>query len=496
MQGCKHFEPQLFYQVSLNQLVPSEHPVRRLSEVLDFCWVRSATAQEYSNTGKPSIDPVVIAKMLLLGYLYGIQSERQLMREVQVNLAYRWYLGYDLDESIPDHSILSKARRRLGLSFFDKLFEYILQRCQRAGLVKGENVLLDSTVVEANASLDSMTTLRYRPAEYWEQLENTTEPEGTYQCPEQPSEPSIGHRRPRSERTCDQKYSRTDPEASLHRRPGREPKLAYKTHFLADEQQGIVTAVASSASSVDDTAMVPELVEQHERRCGRAQRAVGDHLYGSQDCLEYLQDREMETVIPHRKGGNKHGGLDKSEFHYDSKKDVYICPAGRILHRRRTQKKNRKAFYSCEPQFCRACVLRSVCVSSDSPQAVRQVTRFDTPYTERAQSACQSRMGKRLLKKRQTCMEGLFGQAKSWHGLQRARWRGLWKMQIQSLLTAMVLNLKKLLAVVIRRKAKSCFSALGSVVFLLNRIIVSFMNYQYCFVLGIHHNFALIRISC
>jgi transposase len=487
----------LFYQVSLNQLVPSEHPVRRLAEVLDFSWVRSATARDYSNTGKPSIDPVVIAKLLLLGYLYDTRSERQLMREVQVNLAYRWYLGYDLDESIPDHSVLSKARRRLGLDFFEQLFEYILGCCQQAGLVRGENVLLDSTVVEANASLDSITALRYKPVEYWEQLENTAEPEdAVHQDLEEPAEPLMGHKRPRARRTCDQKYSRTDPEASLHRRPGKEPKLAYKTHFLADEQEGVVTAVASSASSVDDTAMVPELVEQHERRCGRAQRAVGDHLYGSQDCVGYLQDRQIETVIPQRKGGNKHGGLDKSEFHYDSRKDVYRCPAGHTLHRRHTQKKDRKAFYSCEPQMCQACPLRAACVSSGSPQAVRQVTRFDTPYAERAQATCQSGMGKRLLKKRQTCMEGLFGQAKTWHGLQRARWRGLWKMQVQSLLTAMVLNVKKLLQVVTRRKAKACRLAIDSGVFLSSKIISSFMTHQYRLVLSMNHNFALIGISC
>ena len=164
MQGCKKFEPRLFYQLSLNDLVPQNHLVRRLAEVLDFSWIRSATAALYSATGRPSIDPEVVAKLLLLGYLYNIDSERQLMREVQVNLAYRWYLGYDLDEEIPDHSILSKARRRLGAAFFEQLFEFTLGRCQNVGLVHGENVLIDSTVVDANASLDSLTTLRYRPS--------------------------------------------------------------------------------------------------------------------------------------------------------------------------------------------------------------------------------------------------------------------------------------------------------------------------------------------
>lgn len=459
MQGCKQFEPRLFYQISLDDLVPQEHLVRRLAEVLDFSWVRSATASLYSHTGRPSIDPVVVAKLLLLGYLYNIDSERQLMREVQVNLAYRWYLGYDLDEEIPDHSILSKARRRFGVGFFEQFFEFTLGRCQDVGLVHGQNVLIDSTVVEANASLDSVTTLRYQPAEYWQQLEQQAEPE----TDSDDSDRRLGQKRPKKDRTSDQKYSRTDPESSLYHRRGQEPKLAYKTHFLADEHKGVVTAVATSSAAVDDTAVVPQLVEQHERRCGTPRRAVGDHLYGSQDCLGYLQDKGIETVIRQRKGGNAHGGFDKSEFEYDSEGDSYRCPADHILRRRRTQQKDSKAFYSCDHRVCGQCELRSKCISSTDPDAVRQVTRFDTWYVERAQAACDSTEGKRLLKKRQTCMEGLFGQAKSQHGLDRARLRGLFKMHIQGLLTALVLNVKKLLQAVCRRRAVACHVGFGDV---------------------------------
>jgi len=450
MQGLKHFEPRLFYQFRLEDFVPQEHLVRRLANVLDFSWVRSQTASLYSHTGRPSIDPDVLAKLLLLGYLYNISSERQLMREVQVNLAYRWYLGYDLDEEIPNHSILSKARRRFGLEFFERLFEYILGCCQQAGLVRGENVLMDSTVVEANASLDSLTALRYRPIEYWEQLESQAEPQSDSDGTD---DRLLGQKRSREQRTCDRKYSTTDPDASLYHRRGQETKLAYKAHFLADEHKGVVTAVASSSAAVDDTTMVPELVEQHRHRCGAPKRAVGDHLYGSQDCLGYLQDKGIETVIRERKGGNAHGGFDKRKFEYDAQRDMFRCPAGQLLQKRRTQRKSRKAFYSCNRGVCEQCRFRGECVSSQHPGAVRQVTRFDTPYVELAQAACDSATGKRLLKRRQTCMEGLFGQGKSQHGLQRARLRGLMKMQMQALLTAMVLNIKKLLWAVFSKKA-------------------------------------------
>lgn len=461
MQGCKQFEPRLFYQLSLEKLLPKEHLVRKLAETLDFSWVRSATARYYSHTGKPSIDPVVVTKLLLLGFLYNLDSERQLLREVQVNLAYRWYLGYDLDEEIPDHSILSKARRRLGVEFFEKLFEYILTGCQQAGLVKGENVLIDSTMVQANASLDSVTTLRYQPREYWQQLEKTSGPENESDSHQTPSSDDkqnerMGQKRPRAQRTCDKKYSTTDPQASLQHRKGKGAQLAYKTHFLADEQSGIVTAVTASAAAVDDTAVVPRLLEQHEQRCGSPKRAVADRLYGSQDCLGYLQERDIETVIRQRQGGNAHGGFDKSEFVYDADQDVYCCPAGQTLRRRRTQKKNNKAFYSADREVCQSCPLQNECVSAKSTTGVRQITRFDTPYVARAEAACATVQGRRLLQKRQTCIEGLFGRAKSQHGLRRARWRGLSKMYLQSLLTAMVLNVKQLLQAVFGRKVAVC----------------------------------------
>ena len=451
MQGCKQFESRLFYQISLNDLLPQNHLVRRLAEALDFSWIRSATATLYSNTGRPSIDPEVVAKLLLLGYLYNIASERQLMREIQVNLAYRWYLGYDLDEEIPDHSILSKARRRLGTEFFEQLFEFILGCCQKVGLVNGENVLIDSTIVQANASLDSLTTLRYRPSEYWQQLEQQAEP----QIKSEVSDHRLGQKRPRKSRTSDKKYSKTDPDASLYHRFGQGSKLAYKTHFVADADKGVVTAVATSSAAVDDTAVVPELLEDHERSCGTPRRAVADHLYGSQDCLGYLQDKGIETVIRERKGGNAHGGFDKSEFSYDSELDIYRCPSGQILRRRHTQSRNGKAMYSCDVGVCGVCKLRGQCIASSDPDAVRQVTRYDTGYVERAQAACASSQGRSLLKKRQTCIEGLFGQAKSQHGLDRARLRGLAKMHIQGLLTATVLNVKKLLQAVIRGSASA-----------------------------------------
>jgi len=177
---------------------------------------------------------------------------------------------------------------------------------------------------------------------------------------------------------------------------------------------------------------------------------VADSTYGSQEALGYLQERRIETVIPVRTGGNRHGKFDKSLFMYDSKSDTFSCPAGRCLKRQRVNKKQHKIIYACEPAACLSCPLRFECVSSE--MSPRQIVRFDTPYVDRAMASCRSSRGRHLLCRRQTVIEGRFAAAKTRHALSRARWRGVLNLTIQALLTATVLNVKKLLQ---RTKAKT-----------------------------------------
>ncbi len=152
MMGEKTFTPKRVYELDWERRIPSEHLLRRVSEVVDFSFVRRLTTRYYSHTGKPGIDPVVLVKMALLGYLYGITSERRLAEELRLNLAFMWFVGYDLDESTPDHSVLSKARRRFGVTVYQAFFAEIIRQCQQAGLVAGDRLFIDSTLVEANAS--------------------------------------------------------------------------------------------------------------------------------------------------------------------------------------------------------------------------------------------------------------------------------------------------------------------------------------------------------
>src|SRR5215210_4076479 len=185
MMGQKALVGKLFYQVSLEELVPAGHLWRRVAEAVDFGVARRLTARFYSHTGQPSVDPVVLFKMALLGYLYGLPSERRLMEEIRVNLAYRWFVGYDLDEAIPDHSVLSKARRRFGPPIYEAFFTDVVRQCERAGLIRGDRLFLDSTLVAAHADLDrvgSRALIRQLPtvgahvADLWEQNAQAPEP--------------------------------------------------------------------------------------------------------------------------------------------------------------------------------------------------------------------------------------------------------------------------------------------------------------------------------
>src|SRR6266545_3022003 len=156
MMDDHQFEEKLYYNLSLGRLIPEDHLLRQVAEAVDYAFIRPLCRPYYSHTGRPSIDPVVLFKMLLVGYLYGITSERRLAREITLNLAYRWFLGYDFDEQIPDHSVLSKARARFGPEVFESFFRRSIDLCGEAGLLDEGPVYVDSTLIQAAASLDSM----------------------------------------------------------------------------------------------------------------------------------------------------------------------------------------------------------------------------------------------------------------------------------------------------------------------------------------------------
>ena len=444
MQGKKEFSQRIYYNINLDSLVPEDHLLRRLEKLVSFDFIRGITKSYYSHTGKPSIDPVVLVKMLLVGYLFDIRSERKLVEEISLNLAYRWYIGYDLDEVVPNHSIFSKARVRFGKKLFLDIFEQILIKCMELGLVSKEGMLIDSTIVKADASIQSLVEVNISPEQYWKQLDKNQKPKkilaGDFFTGEVDKN-KIGKRRRDTNRISIRKKSTTDPDATLFYRPGAGSHLSYKAH-IATDTNGIITAVSASPSSLHDIGAVPSLIESHEKMLGIPNWIAADTKYGSEECLKYLQDKNIKTAIRPETKSSKPDHFSKSRFKYDNSTDCYTCPNGKVLKRRAKNYTHNRIAYKSNKKDCNLCPVREKCISGKGN--FRTVSHYDSPCYSKARGWYYSGYGRALYKLRGTVIEGIFGQAKVYHDMARSKFRGLAKVEIQFLLTATALNLKKM----------------------------------------------------
>ena len=445
MQGKKEFNKRIYYNIDLDSLVPKDHFLKRLASLVSFDFVRDITKDYYSHTGKPSIDPVVMVKMLLIGYVFDIRSERKLIEEITLNLAYRWYIGYDLDEDIPDHSIFSKARVRFGKKLFVDVFEKILVKCVQLGLVSKEAMLVDSTIVKADASFNSLVEVNLSPEEYWKKLDGKEKPKKKLvgqHFTGQFDKDKIGKRRRDANRASLRKKSTTDPDATMFFKPGMGSMLSYKAH-IATDTNGIITAVCASSSSLHDTGAVPDLIQSHEKILGSPDWIAADTKYGSEECLAYLQDKNIKTAIRPETKISRPGYFPRSDFKYYKDKDCYICPAGKPLKRKSRNYTANRISYKANKKDCSLCHLKEKCISGKGN--FRIVSHYDSPCYEKAINYYYSGYGKVMQKLRGTVIEGIMGQAKTYHGMSKTRFRGLAKVHIQFLLTAMALNLKKMI---------------------------------------------------
>ena len=471
MMGQKDFTPKLFHSLSLSKLVPEGHLVRSLEEVLDLGFVWSLCRPYYSHTGQPSVDPIVIFKMMLLGYFYGITSERRLAEECSLHLAFRWYLGYDLDEATPNHSVLSKARSRYGKEVFEKFFEHVLRRCVEAGLVEGERIFADSTLIDADASVrslvdrDSPAAPKHTPQQYVERvfLENPLDEKSTSRAAKSAAlragsvEAEISQRKrewrmrktnrgrkPGGRKNLNrQKISTTDPDASVVTRLRMKTKLAYKSHFTVDGRQRIITAVGVTPAAIEDSTQVVRLLD---RQPVSPKFFCADSHYGVAPIYEELRRRGIVAIIPRRSSHTqkpKPGRLSPADFEYDAEKDVYRCPEGKKLKRRAYDAHWDRYHYRPLKSDCEGCSLRLAC---STPRSVKTILR--SPYEEAIEwghEQLRTEAGQQVAKQRKTTAEWVVAEGKNFHGLRRAQQRGIEKVSVQVLMTATVQNLKRLM---------------------------------------------------
>jgi len=508
MLGQKDMQAKLLYNFSLEKVVPQEDFFRQLEKAVDLSWVRQRVAHCYALIGRPSIDPVVIVKIELIGYLEGITSERKLMRQIADRLSLRRYIGYDLDEEVPDHSTLSRARDLLGRELFQEVFDRSVLLCQAAGMVGGVHVSGDRTLVKADASMESLEprVVQQTPKEHVDRLfaENpvpggedkgaaevvslTDRAEYPAQLPvefrggpvfqpgreeevearqdkaeddtatESPQD-GDGKKRAKGKHRLDRSnsthVSRTDPDATIVTRPGKGTTLAYSVEYWTDSRAGVITHVdAYTGAEAEHRTVMKAVRRQMEVFALPLASLSYDKGSGRGRLYQQLQDAGIVPFIPYREQANSTSGpglYGLAQFRYEQERNAYFCPGGRHLEyaQLRVRWPSPSHVWKAKAKDCQGCPLRAACTKGKGGRQL-QVSIYQNEYEE--MDIRLAGPGARLAAiARRTGPEPRFGEAKKWHGLERAKYRGRVKVRSQALLTATAQNLKKYMKWVFRR---------------------------------------------
>lgn len=429
--------------VSLDGLVPKDHLLRKIDAVIDFSFIHERVAGLYcSDNGRPPLDPTLMFKALFIGYLFGIRSERQLVREIEVNVAYRWFLGLKLTDPVFDASTLSQNRRRRynDTSVAQDIFDAIVTQAIAKGLVDGTVLYTDSTHLKANANknrYDTAVVAKSR-ADYWEDLDAAIEEDraahGKKPLPQK-------ERRPVEKET---KVSRTDPDAGYMVREGKPKGFFYLDHRTVDGRLGIITDTHATPANVHDSIVYLGRLDRQRQRFGFEVAAVGlDAGYATSGIAHGPEQRNIPGVIGYRRPTPPRPGMMPNKaFTYEAELDGYRCPQGQLLGYATTDRTGYR-HYKSDPTICKTCPMLSSCTSNRN--AVRLITRHVwAEARERTDANRLTPWGKRIYKRRKETVERSFADAKQLHGHRYARFRGLVALKCQCLLAAAAQNIKKI----------------------------------------------------
>jgi transposase len=428
----------LFYTaINLEQRVRKNHILRKVKRYIDFDFIYNEVKDTYGINGNESVAPPILLKMMLLLIFYNVRSERELVATIPERIDWLWFLDYDLDDDIPNHSVLSKARARWGVEAFKTFFERIVWQCVQAGLVDGSKLFMDSSMVQADASNNSVVNKeslkRYLNKSY-QILESRLE---------QQSCSSDEHCKSGA---ANRKYiSTTDPDASVTRRGKGKSKLKYQVHRGVDPKCEVITATEATPGEVHESHRLQSLIATHEKNTGATvETAVADSKYGSIENYLACRDRGIKAHFTsleetQRGTGTKKDIFPKEAFTYNAELDTFTCPAGQILKRRKFFKRRQHYEYIASAGTCNSCQLKEQCTKAKSGRSLKRHVRQDD-LDSMLQQAIRAE-SKTDIKTRQHLMERTFAQATR-YGFKRARWRRLWRVQIQEYLTAAIQNIK------------------------------------------------------
>ena len=430
----------LFYiGINIEKRVRENHPLRKVDKLIDFDFAYDEVKDLYGNNGNVSVPPPIILKLMLLLLFYNVRSERELMDTLPERMDWLWFLGYDLDSEIPNHSVLSKARRKWGADVFRGFFERIVLQCAEAGLVDGRKIFVDSSLVDANASNSSVLdtrNLKHQLHKNYKKLEARLE-ERT-----ESTDPSRTH-----EKKNNRYISTTDPDAALVNRG--KSKLSYQVHRAVDGKKEIITATDAAPGDVNEAHLMLSLLEQHHATTAiEVETVVADSKYGTIDNFLACHDQGIQAHIPDLrdvaiKRIAKNDIFIEDRFLYDPATDSYTCPAGVQLKPKSLHVSRQSRDYAAPRKECAACQLREQCTKNKSGRTIKRHLRQDV--LERMRAISRSANARYDIKTRQHLMERSFAKSTR-YGFDRARWRGLWRMRIQEYLTCAIQNIQVLTA--------------------------------------------------
>ena len=439
-------QEQLFYEFRLDEVVPEDHLVRKIGAVLDLSWVHSELAPYYSPLGRPSIDPVLMIRMLIAGYVFAIRSERQICREVQVNLAYRWFCGLGLEDKIPDHSAFSHARneRFSDSGIFRSVFERVVGACIAAGLVGGEGFAVDASLIQADANKQ-----RSIPGSEW--LKNLDPEEASRAVKDYLAtldDAAFGA----ATEVTPKFVSPSDPAAQWTGAMRGPAFFAYADNYLIDVKFGVILDVeASRAIRQAEVGAAKTMIERVEERFGLTpERLAADTAYGSAANLNWIvNDKKIAPHIPViDKSKREDGTFSRDDFTFDKERDIYTCPAGKILTTTGTRVNDGYTLlYRARLLDCTICPLKPQCCPKAPLRKIPRNIYEDARDVARALSTTAGYERSRRDRKR---VEMLFAHLKRILRLSRLRLRGPRGAQFEFTLAATAQNLRRLAKLIAR----------------------------------------------
>ena len=435
MMGQHDRSEALFYYFRLEDHVPETHLLRLIEKHISFAFVREKLKDSYSETGRPSIDPELLLRILLIGYLYGVTSERKLVEELRMHLAWRWFAGLGFDQEIPHHSTFSKNRhgRFQESKLFEELFEQIVRQCVEVGLVQGKHLAVDGSFVEANAAKQSRIPR--------EQLADVAQVNHTVRQYVQELEQQNPVEEPVHEQD---QVSTTDPDSTYATKGGTPARLGYYDNYLVDNHSCVIVGVQATAARMSqETVAAQDMLTRFTQWQRREPESVAaDTTYGNGVFLQWLADRNITPYMRtrdsiHRKNSPFYG---PERFTYQPESNSYRCPAGEQLNYVGLNVRNRAHAFIGSGKRCGACSQKAQCTSGrykylaiHMDETARQRARelVNTPEFAKAQ---------RERKK----VEALFAELKNQIGLRRLRLRRLKFVREQFFLAAVAQNIKRL----------------------------------------------------